>query len=526
MSTLKDECDLFLALRKTITIDMIANGVPPSTTCGILNWFNPSGSSYLQRVSDWQTLLCKGCISGIGLFPKSLIDLGVIRSLKNNSYSILGADPYLVKQVHQIAKLLYKFPGKPRNETDMDSVKLRLSHPAPFIDSDSVGAIASKLSCLVAPESWESLKGRFGPGATAEGFNEVKKWGRYGSFPASVPITFFISSLDDYINLPPIKWCRYGITKIAEVPKTLKANRVVSSEPANFMFAQLAIADRLSRELHKQFPEHVFLHDATKHNELLRVNGFCSIDLSDASDYISRRLVWHALPEWREYLFSVRSSFARFPDGTIVPLRTFAPMGSGVCFPILTAICLGVCSVCCSRPFHVYGDDLIVHNRDYHSVCDMLQSVGLKINSLKSCCGPSYRESCGLEIFDDVDITPCYLRSLPQQMTGSSIEVIARKLQALNWDSVLYRIFTLSEYTPLKRYNVALQRVEVKVKEEIPMTAKTHLYGTNGLNRWYCISARSSEVYTKSVRTKVDCRFRPINIYPFLSSRVCDPDKH
>lgn len=524
MSNLDDECDLFRALRKTITTDMVANGVPPSDACGILNWFDPSNPAYLTRVSDWQTLLCKGCLSGTQLFPEALIHLGVVRRPSKTTYSILGSDAYLVKQVHQIAKMLYKFKGDPRKETDMEEVKHRFSRPTSYIDSESVSAIASKLSCLAAPYSWESLRGRFGPGATAEGLHEVGKWGRYGCFPAAVPITLYISSLCDYCELPLIKRCRYGITKIAEVPKSLKSNRVVSSEMANFMFAQLAVADHLSRELHKKFPENVFLHDATAHNRLLANSEFCSIDLSDASDHVSRRLVWYALPSWREYLFSVRSTFARFPDGSLVPLRTFAPMGSGVCFPVLTAMCLGVCSVCCSRPFHVYGDDLIVHAHDYVSVCDMLERIGLVINSLKSCNNRTYRESCGLEMFGSTDITPCYLRSHPRQMPGATIEVIARKLQAINWNTVLDRIFVLHEYVPLARYNLALQRVEVKVREEIPITPKTHLYGTNGLTRWFSINAESSEVYKGSVITKTAGRFRPGSIYPYLSSRSCNPD--
>lgn len=521
MPDLLDECDLFRALRKAITTDIVANGVPSSIAHGLLNWFDPGRKEYLQRVSDWQTLLCKGCLSGTGLFPQALIDLGVVRNTRQ-TWSILGSDPGLIRQVHQIVKLLYKFDGHPRRETDWESVKRRLSHPYDHLDSECMGAIASRLQNLVAPHSWESMIGRFGPGVTAEGYDTIRKWGRYGEYPSNVPITLFISSLDDYINLPPIKKCHYGITKIAEVPKSLKSKRIVSSEPANFMFAQLAVERYLSKELHLKFPQNVFLHDAMTHNKLLEDKEFCSIDLSDASDHISRRLVWCILPKWREYLFSVRSSFARFPDGSIVPLRTFAPMGSGVCFGVLTATCLGVCSVCCTRPFHVYGDDIIVHKRDFISVSDMLTSIGLVVNREKSCSNGYYRESCGLEMYGNVDVTPCYLRSLPRRMTSASIEVIAAKLRALGWNTVLDQIFKLVEYRPLLRYNVSYQRTEVKVREECPLTAKAHLYGTNGLNRWFCIKAESSEVYSSSVRTKTVERFRSSDIYPFTSSKVCD----
>lgn len=522
MTSLKDECDLFRTLRKAITTDMVACGVPTSCACAILNWFSPCTMDYLTRVSDWQSLLCKGYLSGTVMFPPALFALGVIKRLSPTVIKLDYSKVGLIKQVHQVAKLFYKFDGIPRKKTDLESVKQRLSHPCSEYDSEYAHALAYKLNALCAPRKWESLIGKYGPGVTADGFDEVRKWGRYGVYPYNVPITLFISSIYDYMNLPPIKRCRYGITKVAEVPKTLKSKRIVSSEPANFMFAQLAVARHMMKELHRAFPDHVFLHDSTKHNELLMDPEFCSIDLSDASDHISRRLVWSALPEWREYLFSVRSSFAQFPDRSICPLRTFAPMGSGVCFVVLTAICVGACSICCTRPFHVYGDDIIVHYRDYVSVCEFLTSIGLKINWDKSCCNKHYRESCGLEMLGSTDITPCYLRSLPQQMTSSSIEVVAAKLQSIQWSTTLDRLFELVDNRPRIRYNVAYQRHEVEVVEKYPITAKTHLYGTNGLNRWFCITANSSMVYLGSVRTKFRRIFQSCEIYPYLVSKVCN----
>lgn len=342
----RDEVDLFRQISGYIRADICAHGWSDCDAGEILNWFDPSCSQYLDRVDAWQKMLCAGAMSEKDCsLPRVLFRRGIVRLTSFGSVSIFDADPSEVRIVHQVAKLFYKFRGSPRRETDFAEVKRRFSRPGPIsLEPHEVDGMRRRLKCLRPPTRWEGCIGSFGPGITSEGYSQFDRWCRGIPIPYGVPSMLYCYNLDDWAENGPTERYRHGITKVAEVPKSLKANRIISSEPAGGMFAQKAIARELVSELHKRFSHHVSLNDQAKHNRLLHRPGSCSIDLSDASDHVSRRLVALLLPEWKEFLFLVRSHFARFPDGSLCPLRTFAPMGSGVCFPVLTAVSCGILS--------------------------------------------------------------------------------------------------------------------------------------------------------------------------------------
>jgi hypothetical protein len=124
-----------------------------------------------------------------------------------------------------------------------------------------------------------------------------------------------------------------------------------------------------------------------------------------------------------------RSSFTQLPDGRKVRLASFAPMGSAVCFPI-EAMCFYALAVAAismhtsttrylrlpNKQFrapevYVYGDDIIVRREDYASLLQYFPEVGLKFNLGKCCVARFFRESCGCDAFDGIDVTPIRLRT-------------------------------------------------------------------------------------------------------------------
>lgn len=523
MASYMNESDLFQLLLRPLATDMVANGVPYSDALSILHWVDPANPKYVSHLDQWQYLLCGGAITSIEPFPQGLIDLGVVRPCGAHSWALArDVAPSFVGFLHKIMRLLIKFRGHPRKQTDWDDVERRLSHPCHQLDRQLVGEMQRVLDCTRAPESWERLVGKFGPGVTADRLTPLGKWGRYGVFPAKVPITTFITSVDDYISLPPIRTAKYGFVKMGEVPKTLKSNRLVGAELGNFMFAQLAVGNALDSELHRLFGKHYCTHDQQRHKQLLKKPGFTSIDLSDASDYVSRRLVFQILPQWRDYLFSVRASFALLPSGRKIPLRTFAPMGDGTCFRVLSAVTCTICRLLCRHDWSVVGDDMIVHVDDYWSVIDALEGAGLKVNYSKSCPHGYYRESCGCEMLGDFDITSIYLRSDPKQMGGAAIEYLAFSLREAGLFATLRTIFERSEMAPRVAVNRGLQQLVTEVRVERPLTPQLRLFGTNGLFRWFCTRAEEATVYRGSVRTKTVQARRPASNYPFLTLVACN----
>lgn len=148
-----------------------------------------------------------------------------------------------------------------------------------------------------------------------------------------------------------------------------------------------------------------------------------TLDMKDASDRVSLRLVdeLFALTPLRGPLKATRSAYTRLPSGKVIKLHKFAPMGSAVCFPV-EALCFWSIMVAalvhvnkisyekaCGRVY-VYGDDLIVHREDYPVVIQYLSYAGLKTNVLKCCVSGFFRESCGCDAFNGVDVTPLRLR--------------------------------------------------------------------------------------------------------------------
>lgn len=577
-----EEAQLFGRLRKDIIADLISNGIPSSLAGAVTAWYDPAEDDYLQRVDAWQQLLCASYVKEENerYIPQAMVDGHVVTRLHGTL--ILTASPFQVDQIHQVARLLYKYHGVPRKETDWEAVKQRFRHPGSIaLTPVELEGIRQALSVLTPPASWSDLSGRFGPGSTAEGLTQAERWSWKGNLPLNVPFSMYDLRLMDHLygkdaNSPAPQFLKYGITKVGEVPKSIKTNRFVSSEPAGFMFAQLGVMDYMYEELHKRFPRNVSLHDASRHNRLLTERlpvehseivssstrtrrykvrceiPYATIDLSDASDHISRRLVSSVLPDWKQYLFSVRSTFAQFPDGDVVPLRTFAPMGSGVCFPVLTAVCLGVCKyICGNAPFSVYGDDIIVPADRFTAVATLLERCGLVVNWAKSCSTGMYRESCGSEVFNfpapavndafyPLDITPLYLREAPWKVDSATLEEWASKLAQKSWTRTRDNLINLTRkgIRPTKlRWNHDLQRMEVRVTVERPYIHRFVLGGQEGLARWYAVRTQGphytrkgegtgSSVEIPSRKTSPIPVWRAVEDFPNLTSwLVSSPDR-
>jgi len=66
-----------------------------------------------------------------------------------------------------------------------------------------------------------------------------------------------------------------------------------------------------------------------------------------------------------------------------------------------------------SREVYVYGDDIIVPTDDAAAVVGHLQKYYCKVNMSKSFWTGKFRESCGMDAFNGVEVTPTYIREMP-----------------------------------------------------------------------------------------------------------------
>jgi hypothetical protein len=144
-------------------------------------------------------------------------------------------------------------------------------------------------------------------------------------------------------------------------------------------------------------------------------DGYCTIDLSSASDTLATEVVFELLPpEWCDLLCSLRSSQYKWTDGTLRKYHKFVSMGNGFCFPLQTLIFSSLChaasrSLKVESDFRVYGDDIIVRKCVAQKVLDLLDYCGFVPNSRKTFTSGPFRESCGLDWHGGVNVRPIYL---------------------------------------------------------------------------------------------------------------------
>lgn len=265
---------------------------------------------------------------------------------------------------------------------------------------------------------------RHGPGAVATGEKGWEKWHFKTIYTQlnslAVPDgTPYPAAKLVYLNpahREAVRWQldihRHPITKVVAVPKDISKPRIISEEPLLMQYLQQGVMRYLYDRI-ESMTEEIRFRDQSVNARLCRDwETYATLDLSDASDLVSRRLVWNLFPQsWRRLLFGLRSHFAKLPDGTIVPLRSFAPMGSALCFPVEALVFWALTSAYLHETFpgshrvSVYGDDIIVPRGYAEDVMSFLSSIGMKPNIAKCCFNGSFRESCGAEFLGGVDIT-------------------------------------------------------------------------------------------------------------------------
>jgi len=212
--------------------------------------------------------------------------------------------------------------------------------------------------------------------------------------------------------------------RVILVPKDSRGPRLISAEPVDFQWIQQGLSRALVRhvESHTLTKGFVNFTDQTiNRNKALTgsiTGDNVTLDLKEASDRVSHDLVRLLYPESvYPFLDACRSLSTELPTGEVLALKKFAPMGSALCFPILAltiwAILHGAApNADVRKNIYVYGDDVIVPKAYARLAMTTLELFGLKINHNKSCCSGLFRESCGMDAFQGIDVTPVRFRTV------------------------------------------------------------------------------------------------------------------
>lgn len=208
--------------------------------------------------------------------------------------------------------------------------------------------------------------------------------------------------------------------EIVFVPKNAKTHRVIAIEPHVNSYLQKGFGGYIRRRL-KRFAG-VDLDDQTINQQLALLGSLtgslATIDLSSASDMISKELVKFLLPDdWYVLLDQIRSKQGILKKENIwLNYEKFSSMGNGFTFELESLIFWALVSSSVDEcglggsTVSVYGDDIICHVDAYPLVADTLSFAGFAINSAKSFVDGLFRESCGKDYFMGHEVRPLFLK--------------------------------------------------------------------------------------------------------------------
>lgn len=327
----------------------------------------------------------------------------------------------------------------------------------PFHDS-VIRCARSLISFVLSGSDPLEIIPKHGPGAVATGEKAWEKpvFKRYYSRLSNVYhydqyFFFNLAHLCDRLQeFGSLESLEVGTAKVELVPKDSRGPRLISCEPLEYQWIQQGQNALLVKtiESHPLTAGRINFTDQGVNRRLSlesskyesTLSSLVTLDMKEASDRVSLALVKALFPpNWYDALYASRTASTCLPDGTIVNLKKFAPMGSAVCFPVEALIfwAIGVALTCCKhigndfrrlrakltdrsdrqrgcedpRSWYVYGDDIICNGENAPDYIQLISTLGLKVNLEKSCLAGLFRESCGVDAYSGINVTPVKFHS-------------------------------------------------------------------------------------------------------------------
>lgn len=153
-----------------------------------------------------------------------------------------------------------------------------------------------------------------------------------------------------------------------------------------------------------------------------------TIDFSEASDRVSTKLVeWcfgalgygsdpnvtnpHAI-RWFKLMDLTRAKTVSIGPGEYLELERFSAMGNGFTFPLMTIILTAIARFSCNevgadpRKVRCFGDDVLLPTSAVDTFLRVTEYLGMKPNRNKTFSDGYFRESCGMDAFHGIQVTP------------------------------------------------------------------------------------------------------------------------
>jgi len=443
----------------------------------IVNRFNEEGLSFLTKtLPSFSKGLLMSLESGAESYRPSgfaLVRNGKLPFFLFKYTSVIFDKPgtceaaYALKSIRQICEFFYKCEA-PFSDASIEEYTRNFLFNEEVVSNFnnrqlnlSVHAhTASILSALLRgynPEVASCLR-KDGPGSTFERETNrgvPKRRNNYPTFQVPPDLNCFSeSSFDQYTHHSSIQFPKSHIglrsllfdrglcSEITFVPKDSRGPRVIAIEPSINQYVQQGIMKHIVPLIEGNSNFRINFASSEVNRNLALAGSFgrqriFTFDLKDASDMIPTSLLALFPKRFVDDVLQCRSAYTLI-GGKRHLLSKVASMGSALCFPILAMVtyCAAVVYLCeqdsavnWEERVFVYGDDLIVFfpedfegfsKDDFSSF--LTREFCLKLNTSKSFTSLKhpFRESCGVDAYNGVDVKPILVRKMYSPSEGTS----------------------------------------------------------------------------------------------------------
>lgn len=426
------------------------------------------------------------------------------------------ADPYVIADLRTLLFFFYKLEGAHSEKSELEAVEGLVSREAEIAQlelSPSTGRVANLLMRQYL-DGFDPMDiyPRHGPGAVADKSTKASEKCKFSTFYSGLNTLYPYSEyfgLDSWALTELMSRSSPGArptSRVVTVPKDSRGPRVISCEPLEYQYIQQGIMRKLYTyiESHPYTEGRVNFADQSVNGELAKRSSvtreYSTLDLSEASDRVSLQLVMRlfAGTSLEQPLLRTRSIATELPDGRIISLKKFAPMGSALCFPIESLVFfflikgrLHELQLDDADAVYVYGDDIIIRTDLSSIAIQALEDAGLRVNLEKSFTEGFFRESCGVDAFKGVVVTPLRLRKVARR--AGEHENIVGLVDSAN---------ALFERCYYKASNVLKRYVEKLLRTSLPYSRSKQ-----GFLSWVDPRSRSLTLRGKVKWNKDLCRY-------------------
>jgi hypothetical protein len=373
-------------------------------------------------------------------------------------------DPCLLRFVRQLLLFSYKAYVQHDNTTTEAAFSSFISVNREVGEFAQRFAKASPLLLNLARQNCQSVLYRFrggaivpqhGPGASTTPKEKWTNW--YPTIETVYPYSDYLHcyfNSDSIASMDDLQSCDHIRAKLIAVPKDSRGPRLICVHPAESIWIQQGVRKELERAISLERHQPSFwprgkikFDDQTVNGRIAldssRHRKYATLDMKEASDRISDILVQNLFGRYYKYFGCCRAQKYYIPAGSKIKheddIHCYAPMGNATTFPVQSLVFWAIC--CASLQYRgwkqpgaafVFGDDIIVPSQMAQFVIDDLESFGVLVNRQKSFYKGYFRESCGVDAYKGVDVTPirwkCDLDA--KHLTGlQSLSMLAMRLR-------------------------------------------------------------------------------------------------